>query len=349
LGEEITRLISPPDPICALGGGENKPESGVSGSTHQIRKPQLFIVCWTIDWQDNYLWDEQSFLSTSSQLFKESLNLLDGKVTWLAEVDGLTDITRYPKFDTLSQDIIHNGGEIGIHIHHTSVEPAIRHAHYLRAIERLYKWGIEPVSYSAGMGNYINQDTEMLIKAGIKVQRTYTGNYRNAALPSLDWVPPDRRDRLDTLFPQATRELSLDPNLNPVATDWRGASDRAGFLDVGDYRNRLSHGDLFGVPLGILGGNEDGQHQLHVQNCIPLERLKTIFDFYHARCAVEPVFVACYFHPYDLTECCAEPTQRMLSRWKDFISYQNRAGCSFLTLGEAREMYSLMTGGVYHG
>lgn len=343
-------LFSTPTPVSAIRDGEYYPESGVFGKTESFRKPQPLFVCWTIDWQDNYIWDTKDFLSASRNLFEKSLDLLDGRVTWLAEVDELTDITRHPGIDTLCHDIICNSGEIGIHVHHTSVDPSIRRAHYQRAIEQLGRRGIEPTSYSAGMGNYVNGDTEMLIEVGINSQRTYTGNYRNATLPSQDWVPPDRRDKLDSLFPQATRELSLDPTMNPVATDWSGAPDRAGYLDTADYKRRLSRGDLFGVPLGILGGNEDGQHQLHIQNRIPLERLKTIFDSYHARSMVEPVFIACYFHPYDLTEYRSKLSQCMLTRWREFVTCQRKSGCTFLTLNEARKVYnSFIDGGISNG
>lgn len=297
------------------------------------------FVCWTIDWQDNYLWDGSAFLSVSRALKALADTLLAGKVTWLAEIDDLTDITRHPGIPELVREIEASGGETGIHIHHTSVDPLVRQSHYRRAVERLQVLGAGPQSYAAGMGNYINTDTPMLVDLGITAQRSYTGNYVNAALPSIDWLPPNKRAHLDTLFPPALRSGIPAPSKNPVACDWRGAPDYAGYINPYNYRQALPSGDLFAVPMGILGDNEDGEHQLHIQPRIALDRLQAIFDKYYERAQQTPVFVACYFHPYDLTERGAAITELMASRWQQFVAYQQQRGSHFVTLNAARETY----------
>jgi hypothetical protein len=300
---------------------------------------QRLYVCWTIDWQDNYLWDSSAMRVVSRALHTLACNLVDGKVTWLAEVDDLTDITRHAGIDGLIKEIEGTGGEVGIHIHHTSVDRLIRREHYRRASARVIDAGGSAASYAAGMGNYIDEDTQLLVNLGITAQRSYVGNYVNAALPPLNWMPPGKRGHVDTLFPPATHKAIADPRQNPSACDWRGAEDKAGYTDPDDYRRVLARGQLFAVPLGILGGNEDGEHQLHIQPRISLERLQAIFASYHARSQHEATFVACYFHPYDLTEQGTAVTDRMERRWEQFVAYQRQLGVQFVTLNEARRIY----------
>ena len=103
---------------------------------------------------------------------------------------------------------------------------------------------------------------------------------------------------------------------------------------------------MFGVPVGVLGGNEDREHHLHLQPRISLERLRMILDGYHARLEIGPVFVACFFHPYDLTERGEGLTDQMAVRWREFAAYQREFACQFLTLKAAKETYDLLqTGG----
>jgi len=297
----------------------------------------LLYVCWTIDWQDNYLWESKIFFDVSKHLIAFADDLLGSKATWLAEVDDFTDVTCHAGVDDLIAQIEEAGGEVGIHIHHTSVDPSTRRDHYQRAISRVVQAGGAPLTYSAGMGNYINEDTQILTDLGITSQRFYIGNYINATLPPSDWFPPTKRMNI---FPPATHQGIVDPAQNPVACDWRGTKDRAGYIDPQDYRRILDDGQLFGIPLGILGGNENGEHQLHIQPRISLDRLIAIFDSYAARAQQGPVFVACYFHPYDvIEEHKPNLSDRMVDRWEKIVNYQRQSGCRFLTLNEAKYVF----------
>jgi hypothetical protein len=293
-------------------------------------------VCWTIDWQDNYLWESKTFIDVSNHLIACANDFLGNTATWLIEVDDLTDITRHEGVTSLIAKIEASGGEVGIHIHHTSVDLPTRGEHYRRAINKVKQAGGTPSTYSAGMGNYINEDTQILADLGIQSQRFYTGNYVNATLPPLEWFPPSRK--MD-VFPTATHQAVANPTQNPVACDWRGTQDRAGYLDPQDYHRVLDMGPLFGVPLGIMGGNEDGEHQLHLQPRIPLQRLIAIFNGYITRAQRGAVLVACYFHPYDLTERELRLSDKMVERWKKFVRYQRQSGCRFITLTEAKNVY----------
>ncbi len=292
------------------------------------------FVCWTIDWQDNYLWQRDDFATVSSRLSSIARECLDSKVTWLAEVDDLTDITRYPQTRDLIAEIEASGGEMGIHVHHTSVDPAVRQAHFRRAVDAVRESGGHPVAYAAGMGNYINQDTQALVDLGIRAQRSYSGDYLNGTLPGRGWFPADKRDHIADLFPAAALDGLIDPTRNPSACDWRDAGDDAGYTDPHNYRRSLPQGDLFAVPLGISEGNADGLHQLHIQPAIDMPRLIAIMKRYEQRALAEPVFVACYFHPYDLLDG-AGLSSALLYRWRDLVAYQRRVGAQFVTLTEA--------------
>jgi len=307
-------------------------------------------VCWTIDWQDNYLWQSPDFLSASQDLIRYAINFLDGKVTWFAEVDELTDITIHDGVEDLIFEIDRSGGEVGIHVHHTSVDPEIRWKHYKRAVERVRKMGGGALAYSPGMGNFIQEDVFLLTELGIKTVRSYAGSYVNASLPSQDWAPPDKRILIDTLFPPAMKKGIPDPRQNPVACDCRNADDRAGYLDTQDFHRVRNAGRLFAVPLGTSDENLDGEHQLHVQPRIPLERLKRIFKSYHARSERGVVFVACYFHPYDLTEKGTAISKRMAYRWQQIVNFQKQLGSEFLTMQTAQEKFdALVKKGEEHG
>ena len=124
------------------------------------------FVCWTIDWQDNYLWDRQDFVNVSWRIQALASDLLQSKVTWLAEVDDLTDITRHKGVRQLVEMIGSEGGDIGIHVHHTSVEPKVRKEHFERAVRRVEQAGGHPTAYVGGMGNYIDFDTQSLVGFG---------------------------------------------------------------------------------------------------------------------------------------------------------------------------------------
>jgi len=285
------------------------------------------------------MWHSTDFRSVSQELVRYANNMLNGKVTWFAEVDDLTDITTHRGTEELLAEIERSGGEVGIHVHHTSVDPDLRRIHFKRAIDRVTEIGGNPLAYSPGMGNFIQEDIALLADLGIRAIRSCAGNYVNAALPAQDWAPPGKRDLIDSLFPPATKKGVPDPRQNPVACDCRGAEDRAGYLDSLDFRRIRNAGRLFAVPLGTSDGNEDGEHQLHLQPRISIDRLKRIFEGYHARSKKGMVFVACYFHPYDLTEKGAGICEQMLIRWQKFVNFQEQLGSQFFTIQEAKELF----------
>ncbi len=116
------------------------------------------FALWSVDWEDNQECFECNgrFVQSSRELRELFEELIGGAVTWYAKIDFLSDITDHDGLDRLAEDILSNGGEVGLHMHHVSWEPYYRMRAYKRAVRVLReRLNIIPTSYSSGNGNYI--------------------------------------------------------------------------------------------------------------------------------------------------------------------------------------------------
>jgi hypothetical protein len=295
------------------------------------------IVCWTNDWETTFLGvrqpgqayptleeememlhdpalrivpNEDVFVSVSLEIASLANELIDGKLTWFAKVDRQSDITTYIHLRPLYGQITASGGEIGLHIHHSSVDPNLRRRELAWAVERLSKVGIQARAYSAGMGNFLSSDTNTLTELGIVAHRS--------CMPYL---------------------YTGDPALDPASADWRYGDFFHGYTDPTDHHLTVANGQLFSVPLGADARNTTGYFELAINPRIDLGTLMELFDTYTQLAVNGPVYVAVMFHPCDLTEYGAAVTSAMRDRWARFSAYQRRQGATFMTMSEAAQHF----------
>lgn len=201
-------------------------------------------------------------------------DILDGKMTWYAKIDFFADITYYNSFDELASEILSSGGELGVHIHHISRDPFRRAQVYSRATKRMVEAGFPVTAYSAGNGEVLPCDTELLINSGFKTSR---------------WGYP---------------------GLKHQYADWTDMDYAPGYVRKDNYKRTGDSAGLFVYQLGTdYNNNDDGLRQLHIRSAISLNMLKKVFTDCIERLLKNRDFplLGCYFHPYNLcttiTEC----------------------------------------------
>jgi hypothetical protein len=127
------------------------------------------FAIWSLDVEDNdaRFYREGQFVDSCRQIHEIFAEHIGGTATWYLKEDFVSDITCHGGMNKLIEDVVASGGEIGVHVHQFSWEPYWRKRQYIRALRSLKDYlGITPTSYSAGCGNYINEDTRILMELG---------------------------------------------------------------------------------------------------------------------------------------------------------------------------------------
>lgn len=275
-------------------------------------------VVWSCDWESRTNFTPLHLFNGVDLFEKVSCSIIDlardiigGKMVWYAKVDFYADITYYNQFEELVANILDDGGQLGIHIHHVSCEPARRKTIIQRAADRVAEVGFPVTTYSAGMGNRISTDTEALLQAGIQTER--------GAFPFLRYG---------------------DPAKHPDHCDWVGADLFPGYVDPNDYKRIRSEGGLFTYALGGNPHNTEGHSQLHIAPHISLGTLQRVFDWHFEHIDGHFPCVGVYFHPYDLTAKGRDVNPDMVGLWRTFAGWlQQRRDVTFIVDSQARELY----------
>ncbi|MEM5769264.1 MAG: hypothetical protein AAGU32_13380 [Bacillota bacterium] len=275
-------------------------------------------IAFSCDWESrgNFLVRHLANGTDHFELISEHLidairDMLGGKLTWYAKIDFFADITYYNRFDELSRKILSGGGELGVHVHHISRDPARRQQVYARAIRRMAEVGFPATAYSAGNGEILPCDVQLLVNSGFRTSR---------------WGYP---------------------GLKHEFADWLDMGYAPGYACEEDYKRIGSRDGLFVYQLGTdLNHNLDGGRQLHIHKEMNLETLKSIF----ADCMESLIkngdfpLLGCYFHPYNLcttlTECDMSDSVTM-DKFNRFASWLINSGVIFVTDCEARLAFDL--------
>lgn len=282
------------------------------------RAPRFAI--WSVDWEDidQHHYTGRAFADACRPMHDLLAELTGGCVTWFAKVDWVSDITDHDGVERLARDIVASGGEIGLHTHHFSWEPYWRERLYRRGQRELReRCGVEAVSYSSGMGNYVDTDTPTLVSLGFRAGRlTYP------------WLKHDFREWFDKPYAGLAGMDMENSEIGPLA----------GYVDPASFHRYTNVPTIVNFPqvrLPEYRVNPDNQFQLTIGVNTPANTDRIV-----AFAKASSRYVHAYCHPYDLMARGSKLAAQCIENARHLASVLRAEGYEFVTVAQAVDAFA---------